>query len=190
LTVLLRQRSVFSRRRQRGAAFVEALIIVCSFVLFTIGLVFFFNLYTKKLRVARLARASAMAYAMGGCQANSPTDWVKVDLPSGSTSSPGQENNKQSTRESRGVQGGTEGGDKAKSIVSSLPGTGDDNNILNPVGSVGMSMSVTTESKPSPLAAGTGFTQVARSTSHVTCNDKVRDGDFNEIVGYVTDLFK
>ncbi len=154
-----------------------------------IGLVFFYNLYNKKLKIARAARASAMAYAMGGCEANNPIEWAKSELPGGTATSPGKSNDKQTTRESRGVQGGTEGGDKAKSIVSSLPGTGDDNNILNPVGTVGMSVSVKTESKPGPLAAATGFTRAVTSSSHATCNDKVRNGDFGEIVDYVTKLF-
>jgi hypothetical protein len=177
------------RARQRGVAFVEALIIICSFVLFTIGLVFFFNLYTKKLKIARAARASAMAYAMGGCEANNPLDWAKADLPNSTSTSPGTANNKQPTRESRGVPGGTNGGEKAKSIVSSLPGTGDDGNILNPVGSVGMTVMVETQSKPGPLATPTGFKHSVSSTSYVTCNDKVRKGDFGEIVDYVTKLF-
>lgn len=166
----------------------EAIIIICSFVLFTIGLVFFFNLYTKKLQVARSARATAMAYAMGGCVSNNPVDWAKGDLPKNASTSPSTSNEQQPTT-SKGVAGGNPGADKAKGIVSSLPGTGTDDSILNPVGKVGMGMSVTTQSKPNPLAAGTGFTRAISSNSYVTCNDKVRNGDFGEIVDYVTDMF-
>lgn len=167
----------------------EACIVVCSFVLFMLGLVFFFNLYTNKLKIARSARASAIAYAMGGCEANNPADWAKADLPSQSATTPGRSNDNQPTRDPRGVAGGTPGGDKAKSIVSSLPGTGSDDSILNPVGSVGMSVTVSTQSKPNPLAPGQGFSAAAASRSYATCNDKVRDGDFGEIVGYVTSMF-
>jgi len=187
LTPLLRARR--GRKRQRGAAFVEAIIVICSFVLFMIGLIFFFNLYTRKIQVMRAARAATLAYAMGGCEGNAPGQWGAGDLPKGSSApAPGKSDENLSTTP-KGVAGGNEGADKAKSIVNSLPGTGTDDSILNPVGKVGLGMTVTTQSKPNPLASGLGFTKSIASNSYATCNDKVRNGDFGEIVDYVTKLF-
>jgi hypothetical protein len=170
------------RRRQRGAAFVEAIIIISFFVLAFLALVFFRDLYLKKLLLGRVARASAIAYSMGGCTDNDPAGWAKADLGNGNNAGTGLANQQQPTRDPRPVTGSQE----AQNIVSRLPGTGSDNSMLNPIGSVNLGGKVTTQSK----AGGAAFKSDVTWSSHVTCGDKVRDGDFKEIVGVVTSQFK
>ena len=52
----------FPRQRERGAIFVEAIIVVATMTLVLLSMVFFENMYIKKIRVARLARATVIAY--------------------------------------------------------------------------------------------------------------------------------
>lgn len=169
------------RRQGRGAVFVEAVIIISCFVLFLIGLLFFRDLFLKKLRLARVARASAIAYSMGGCTDNDPSAWAKADLGGGNNAGTGRNNQQQPTRESQPVTGSQE----AQNIVRGLPGTGTDDSVLNPIGSVKLGGRVETRSRSGP-----GFASDQSWSSHVTCGDKVRDGDFGEIVGVVTSNFK
>jgi hypothetical protein len=171
-------------RRERGAIFVEAIIVITSFTLLFLGLVFFRDFYRKEMFLARLARASTLAYSMGGCQDNDPASWAKADLGKSTNVKPGRTNDSQPT-DSRPVTGS----DKAKDIVNSLPGTGSDNSILNPVGSVALSSQVSDQTRQGLFSGTFGFTKPAHSTSFVSCGDKVRDGDFGEIVSVVTSRF-
>jgi hypothetical protein len=174
-----------TRSSQRGAVFVEALIVIASFIMFFMGIVYFRDLYVKEIDVARLARASTIAYSMGACDpATLPTAWVQSDLPKGAQSkgTPSQPNQAPHNGNTA-AQGGKEA-DQAKSILGVLPGAGSDSSMLNPITHLGLSAQA-----QSSKQAKVGFKGVARSTSYVSCGDKIRQGEFDEVFGYVKDFF-
>lgn len=60
--------SVARRRRERGAAFIESLIVICM-ILFCLFMVLWFQaLYATKLQTMQSARASAWNSALAGCE--------------------------------------------------------------------------------------------------------------------------
>ena len=67
------------QRAARGAVMVEAVIVITFFVLCFFGVVYFRTLYLEKLQLQRLARASALAHAMGACRSD-PRAVVAADL--------------------------------------------------------------------------------------------------------------
>src|SRR5437763_62212 len=75
----MKARAIKTRRNQRGAAMVEAIVIISVFILFLLGTVYFKNLYQQKLHVLRLGRASTLAYSMAACGIP-PTQPIQKDL--------------------------------------------------------------------------------------------------------------
>lgn len=55
-------------KNKRGAALVEALVVIPFFLLMLAGVIFVGKMYQTKLRIMRLSRQSAWTYAMQGCQ--------------------------------------------------------------------------------------------------------------------------
>ena len=174
------------RLHQRGAVFVEALIIISSFLLFLLGLMYFRTFYVAELGLLRTARASTIAYSMGGCTDNNPSAWARKDLAKTSNVTPKTTSTQQPTTQSRPVTGSAE----AQGIVRDLPGTGSDSSVLNPIGSVTLADKVYATITSQQTRRRSSFSQDVDVSSHVTCGDKVRDGDFGEIVGVVTRQFK
>jgi hypothetical protein len=170
-------------RRERGAVFVEAIIVVSFFTLIFVGLVYFRTFYLTQLKVMRLARASSIAYTMGACTANDPAAWASSDIK-GSTQSTGQTKTTSPTSQSTATQGSPE----AQAIMKDLPGGGNDDGIMNPIGNVGLSEVVRAGMKTA-LRTSNWFESTPRATSYVSCGDKVRDGSFDEVLGYVKDHF-
>jgi Flp pilus assembly protein TadG len=76
------------RAARRGAAMVEAVVVISVFILFFLGMVYFRSMYQQKLRMMRLARAAAVGYALNGCN-GSPTQNITQDLGNGSDNSSG-----------------------------------------------------------------------------------------------------
>ncbi len=74
------------RRAKCGAVFVESIVVISMFTLCFLGVVYFRELYLGKMRVQRLARASAMAHAMGACKGD-PGAGLEKDMPKGSIQS-------------------------------------------------------------------------------------------------------
>ncbi|MFI5298019.1 MAG: TadE/TadG family type IV pilus assembly protein [Polyangiales bacterium] len=56
------------RKNQRGAALVEAAVVIPFFLLMLAGVIFVGKMYQTKLQVMRLSKQSAWTYAMQGCQ--------------------------------------------------------------------------------------------------------------------------
>jgi len=73
---------------------VEAICVISVFILFFLGMVYFESLYRKSLRVYQLARAAAVADAMGGCLNPDPLAAIQQDLQgsSGTNSQPTSSN--------------------------------------------------------------------------------------------------
>ena len=72
---------------------------------------------------------------------------------------------------------------KAKQVYDSLPQAGQDGSFLNPIDNVTLSKPV------SVLSKNKGFRGNVASISHASCNDEVRNGDFDEVVDKITSVF-
>ncbi|HYQ30315.1 MAG TPA: hypothetical protein VER04_23960 [Polyangiaceae bacterium] len=57
-----------SRLRQRGAAFIESLIVISMILFCLFAVLWFQSLYATKLQVMQSVRANAWTSALGGCQ--------------------------------------------------------------------------------------------------------------------------
>jgi hypothetical protein len=171
-------RLISARRRTRGAVFVEAVIIITSFVLFLMGMMFFRRVYQNKLLAMRAARGATLAHAMGGCKANEPQAWLQRDKPAGAGTQRAENKRSEKTTASPPADA------SARRVYDSLPEVGQDGSILNPIGNVTLSKPVSVTSKNKG-----GFTGNVGSISHASCNDEVRNGDFDEVVGKVTSVF-
>lgn len=187
-----RRSVVVRRRRSRGVVFVEAVIVVTTMTLFFMAIIFFREVYVRKIRTQSLARASAIAYSMGGCENNDPTAWAGRDLGGKNPSSRADDEHipKQNpagyTPEPKPTGEGTE---KADGILQKLPQTGSDDTILNPVARIGLADEASVTTRDGALGRRRGFTHDITARSHVSCGDVVRDGDFDEIVDVVTSMF-
>jgi hypothetical protein len=161
---------------------VEAAIVIASFVLFFMAIVYFRKFYTKQIRVGRLARASTIAYSMGACEAKDPGEWARPDI-SPSTTQATANTAKTPVAKNGSTAPGTNS-NEASSILNQVPGAGSDDSFLNPIGHLGLSTEARSSDKP-----GKGFKGTAASTSFVSCGDKVREGQYDELVDMVTSAF-
>lgn len=166
-----------TRRRSRGAVFVEAVIIITSFVLFLMGMMFFRRVYTSKLTAMRAARGAALAHAMGGCKANEPQAWLQKDKPAGASTQRNENKTSQPTTASPPDDG------KARQVFDSLPQVGQNGGFLNPIDDVTLGKAVTV------LSNKKGFSGNVGSISYASCNDEVRNGDFDEVIDKITSVF-
>jgi len=193
------------RSGQRGAMFVEALIVISVFVLFFMAMVYFRDFYRKQIHVGRLARASAIAYSMGACEAKDPTAWVSRDLEAGTNHTANRtqaqspktcrdtspECQARQTRQQSTQVGSGEDEQDGQSIVSALPGAGNDDSMLNPIGHLGLSTEARSGNRP-----GKGFRGRASSTSYVSCGDKIASEDvgdkrmYGKLIDVATKPFK
>ncbi|HVW29676.1 MAG TPA: TadE family protein [Polyangiaceae bacterium] len=174
-----------TRRGERGAIFVEAIIVIASFTLMFMGMVFFRLLYVNSTITSRLARGGAIAYSMSGCDSVAPKDWIGTDAKKYTVDPPNAPSNDTvATKESTSPQGSNE----ASSATSKIPGLGG-KGFLNPIGEVSDETNVTTYTAGSFGRQKTVFQTHLAPRSYVTCGDVVRDGDFDEVFGYVKDAF-
>lgn len=71
-----------ARRRARGAALVEAAVVIPFFIVIFIALVFFSRLYIEKMRTMSDAKQIAWTYAMNNCEGQPPEiQKTEEDLP-------------------------------------------------------------------------------------------------------------
>jgi len=178
------QRSASARFKKRGAILVEAAIVIASFVLFFMGIVYFRMFYTKQIRMGRLARASTIAYSMGACEASDPGEWARPDISKQTTQATSNNQNEKVEKKESTSPGG-EQSNEAQGMLSEIPGAGSDDSWLNPIGHLGLSTEARSSDRP-----GKGFKGTASSTSFVSCGDKVRPGQYDEILGIITRHFK
>jgi hypothetical protein len=170
---------------ERGAIFVEALIIVASFTLMFMGMVFFRMLYIHSTITSRLARGGAIAYSMSGCDAVTPKDWIGTDAKKYNVLPPNPPSSDSvPTNETTQAQNSTE----ASGATGKIPGLGG-KNFLNPIGEVSDETNVGASTVGSFGRTKTVFKKHLSPRSYVTCGDIVRDGDFDEVFGYVKDMF-
>jgi len=180
----------------RGAAFVEALIVISALTLGLVGLSFFREVYVRQLVAMRLARASVIAHALAACKANEPKQWVGRDLDVYTSDAPGAER-----ETARGVaphasappaaaspSGGPDRARAARLIGSSGAGTSDGEGLLNPIATYGFSR-VTGQGTRTrePSGAKPSFSQRVGSRSYVSCGEEVKAGQYDQIIPMIRD---
>ena len=189
---LLQPAALLTRHRracQRGAIFVEAIIVITFFVLALMGLMYFRSLYTKKLTAMRFARSAALVYSMGACKAsdNEPQNWIDSDM---GALNPSQ--NSETENASSGTSGSSAPEDptgKSQQIMSDAEDKGygmssDGTSFLNEI-------TVATFSGEAWVAKYDATTDTRRavfrkevnSKSYVSCGEEVRSG--NEFDGMI-----
>lgn len=168
------------RRRARGAAFVEALVVISVFILFLMGTIFFRELYVKKLTTMRVARAGAMAHAMAACKPDIRAV-LRDDLSESFTVK---------QRASADVVP-TERARAQHSLADKiLGGTGDRGTLLNEVNEVSLSSSASATSKPTLFGPELGFRGDVASSSYVSCSDELGFDQYESIVPFITSKFR
>jgi hypothetical protein len=184
--------SARSRRTssKRGAALVEALIVISLLILGFMGTVFFRDFYVKTLVATRLARGSILVYSMTGCgDNNAPAQWIgRADLANLTAAQP---NSAQAPAAGPNTGANARSTGKAGDVMGRIPGlSGDGGGILNPTATsdlTGRVRVLTSDGALSPQR--TIFDSRVRARSFVSCGDPVRNGDFGDVLSYISGLF-
>lgn len=160
---------------------VEAVIVIAFFILALSGVVYFRDMYDRKIQTLRVARAAAIQYALSGCQGQ-PGGAVAPDM-GGITATNARADQKVPNGNASDGQGGPNSSE-AKQATSNIAGT--DGFFLNPIANVGMRGNASVGS-----ASKATFKSTMASNSFSSCPDKVRkyDEDFSEVIGYIGGLF-
>ena len=178
----MKPRLITTRRYRRGAAMVEAVIVVSVFILFFLGLSFFRRMNEQKFKVAQLSRTAAVAYALSGCpKGGDALAQIKPDLGSATDNQSGQ-----STGSSTGIGGG--------SSDPTLPGS-NKGSSQSPVGSLmgnqgvagdpiaGISLKAGAQAGTNDGTAFSGNKVFLHTTVHadsyMSCGEQRQDGDKN-----------
>jgi hypothetical protein len=164
---------------------VEAIFVISVFILFFLGMVYFYSLYHEHLRVQQLARAGAVAYAMDACQDSNPLQAIEQDL--------GASNGQRNTTNNPATAGavgqpnppiGDKGG--ADPVAGSMQSSGFVGVQIAGITMNGKAAGTTTYGLLSPRV---GFRSDVISTSYIVCGDPQKDGDAAGAWDYVKDLF-
>jgi hypothetical protein len=185
-------RALFLRRgSQRGAVMVEALIVISLLILGFMGIAFFREFYVKTLVATRLARGSVLVYSMTGCGSNNePAQWIgRPDLANLVAARPNS-SQAPAAGQSNGANASSSG--KSGQVMSRVPGlSGDGGGIMNPTATSDLSGRVrarTSEGTFSPER--TIFDAEVRARSFVSCGDPVRNGEFSDVISYISGIFQ
>jgi len=166
--------------RQRGAIFVESIIVISFFTLCFLGVMYFRELYVAKISAQRLARASAMAHAMGACKVDA-TAGLEKDL----ANAPPSQGTDTSTPDPGPIPPMTPG--KAAEAVDLSRSEGGP--PLFKVTKVSLKTTASATTQKDSLSQREGFHSDVGSTSFVSCIDPVAEGGAEEIVPRVFGLF-
>jgi len=147
-------------RRRRGSVLVEAVAVISVFVLFFGGIVYFGKLYVEHLTVARLARATAMAHAVGACKGDPA---ARLGAGAGTRRMDG--------KTASGIDFGTVpgGADKGSAALERLRSDRGDRALPT--------TTITLQGDP------------GSSTSFVACTDEVTDDQYGALADTITSLF-
>ena len=170
---------------------VEAVCVIPVFVLFFLGMTYFRQTYQEKLRLMRLARAAASAYALNGCEGD-PIASIRQDLGDASdTGRSGQTRGSQAgpigTAGSSGdpsVSGNQSSGNPVSSALGSSGMIGD------PIAAVSLEGSATVATQSSAWAQRAGFHSTLSTSSYVSCGDVPKSGTAAGAWSYAEELFK
>lgn len=163
---------------------VEAIVVISVFILFFVGMVYFQSLYQKKLRVQELARAAAVAYAMGACSGGNPLAAVQQDL--GGARDRGSGNQSGGAGQVNTQNQATIGNQGNAPVGNALANQG---LIGDPMAAIGIQAKAAGTTKNGPTSPRTGFRAKVASNSYVSCGDVQKDGDVRGVLGFVESAF-
>lgn len=156
------------RRKSRGAAMVEAVVVIPFFIIIFASMIFVAKLYGEKQRTLRVSKEYAWTYAMANCESGG----ANTTLESGG-SPMGQ----------LGSQDPNVVSDPLHQFNGSDPGMDKfDKNW-------GTASSTVTGSVTASKAIG-GFTNNLSTTTKVQCNEKRQEGNVRGLFHFAWDLFK
>jgi hypothetical protein len=158
----------------------EAVIVISFFIIALSGVVYFREMYVRKIQTMRVARAATIQYALGGCQ-GTPGGAVAPDMR-GITATNARRD--ESVPNSQDTSSGMGGSSEARSATSNIAGTS--GFFLNPIANVGMSGKASVGSSTRAT-----FRSTMATSSYASCPDQVKphDRDFVEVLGYISGLF-
>lgn len=150
------------RRRERGAALVEAAVTIPFFVTIFLALAFVGSLYTEKFKTVKLSRQAAWTYAMKNCKGSQP------DVSNEFDSSVPQNKNGMDTSPTGQFEGAPGGNTISK----------------------GFNMARSTmKGKVTAKTEKATWTQDVQTTTWVTCNEEPIDGDMKGMLSFAWTLF-
>ncbi len=155
-----------SRASQRGAAMPEAVVVIAFLVIGWGAARYFHDLYLGKVRVARLARAAALHYAIDGCQGDLNGELAALGGSSASSSGTESANIPYGSDPTSGLSSG------AQSAVNGQGG----------VSNLGVKIVNVTADGQAAFAQWKGSTN---TTSWVACSDPTSDKKYEDILSQV-----
>ncbi len=179
-----------SSPRQRGAVLVESLIVISCLILGLMGVMYFKNFYVKQLTAHRLAQASVIAYSMGACQNNVPSEWIGAgDRGKLTVAGPSERREDAVDRTQPNNTSANSSDPQAQQIVNGAGqlSTGGDG-VLNPMVSSRVAGRVAIEARdPNSLtrARHRVFDGKVGALTHVSCGEKVREGEYSDVLDMV-----
>lgn len=177
----------------RGAAVLEALIVIPVMTLGLYGLLFLREHYLARIGTARLARAAVVAHGMAACRGVSAREWIGKDLGSYGM---GVSNQQQVPARAESIDasyvpfGSSASSRATHALEKSVNATSDGKGVLNPVTDSSVSSRVkVSQQNTSPYAAQSRilFESQIQSQSFVSCADEVQDGDYGSIIEMTLD---
>jgi hypothetical protein len=179
------------KAEQRGAAMVEALIVISLLILGFMGVAFFREFYVKTLVASRLARGSVLVYSMSGCEtSNEPAQWVgRPDLANLTAARP--DTVERPASDPKKTEGSTTTTGKSREVMDRIPGlSGDGKGVMNPMATSDLNGRIRARTSEGLLAPErTIFDAEVRARSFVSCGDPVRNGEFKDVLKYISGIF-
>ena len=160
---------------------IEAIFCISVFILFFLGMVYFRSMYQQKLRMERLGRAAAVAYALEGCSGSNPLAQIQADL--GNATNTGQPGEQQGT-------GAGIGGNPSVGSGSPLSGAQQSKGTFgDPVTEISMSGPASATTQNGVFGPKFGFTANVGTTSFMSCGQAPEAGSVSGALQYVKGLF-
>jgi hypothetical protein len=179
------------RARARGAVMVEALIVISLLILGFVGLAFFREYYVKSLVASRLARGSILVYSMTGCgNDNVPAQWIgRPDLANLTAATP--ETASQPAADTQQTDARATASGKGGEVMSRIPGlNGDGSGVMNPMTNSDLTGRIRARTSTGGLSTQrTVFENQVRARSFVSCGDPIRNGEWEDVLGYIGGVF-
>jgi hypothetical protein len=161
-----------ARRGERGAALVEAIIVIAVFIIAFTGLVYFHDLYISKVKTSRLARVATLHHAIDGCKGNVGAE---LGLVGGNSNLPGG-------FLSNDVQYGQPVGTNLSSVAQSA--VGGQGGVSSSLGA--KIVHITNDGAAAGRGGGAFYSSPTNTTSWVGCSDPVDENQFGDIIPRVT----
>jgi hypothetical protein len=185
LTTARSEKKTRKRGAERGAAMVEAIVVISIFILFFLGMVYFRSMYQQKLRVMRLSRTAAVGFALSGCTGSPTQNLTTQDLNGVTSGSSGTINGTAAN------VGGSPGANPSVGQNSKNPVGGalsDQGMMGDKIAALSLSAAAAGTSK-STFGSTVGFQSNVTSTSYMSCGEPHKAGDFSGAISYAESMF-